>query len=75
MAAFAKDQENSVMRKVYHNRTCNRHCNHPVQKEGIMNKIYLSSPTIHEEELRFVNEAFEKNWVAPVGFNIDTLEK
>lgn len=40
-----------------------------------MKKIYLSSPTIHEEELQFVNEAFEKNWVAPVGFNIDNLEK
>lgn len=40
-----------------------------------MKRIYLSSPTMHGEELQFVNEAFEKNWIAPVGFNIDLLEK
>lgn len=40
-----------------------------------MKKIYLSSPTMHGEEQQFVNEAFEKNWVAPVGFNLDNLEK
>ncbi len=40
-----------------------------------MKKIYLSSPTIHGEERQFVNEAFEKNWIAPVGFNIDNFEK
>ena len=30
---------------------------------------------MHGEELQYVNEAFEKNWIAPVGFNIDNLEK
>lgn len=40
-----------------------------------MKRIYLSSPTMHGEELQFVNEAFEKNWIAPVGFNIDNFEK
>ena len=40
-----------------------------------MKRIYLSSPTMHEEELQFIHEAFEKNWIAPVGFNIDLLEK
>jgi len=40
-----------------------------------MKKIYLSSPTIHGEEQQFVKEAFDKNWVAPVGFNIDNFEK
>jgi dTDP-4-amino-4,6-dideoxygalactose transaminase len=40
-----------------------------------MARIYLSSPTMHGEELQYVNEAFEKNWIAPVGFNIDNLEK
>ncbi len=40
-----------------------------------MPRIYLSSPTMHAEELQYINEAFEKNWIAPVGFNIDNLEK
>ena len=37
-------------------------------------RILLSSPTMHGEELRFVNEAFERNWIAPLGFNCDGLE-
>ena len=40
-----------------------------------MKKIYLSSPTMHGEELQFVNEAFQKNWIAPVGFNLDNFER
>ena len=40
-----------------------------------MKKIYLSSPTMHVEELQFVNEAFQKNWIAPVGFNLDNFER
>ncbi|MCR5775212.1 MAG: DegT/DnrJ/EryC1/StrS family aminotransferase [Lachnospiraceae bacterium] len=39
------------------------------------NKIWLSSPTIHEEELQFVKEAIESNWVSTVGANINELEK
>lgn len=38
-------------------------------------RIYLSSPTIHEEEQRFVQEAFETNWVAPLGPNVNKLEE
>ena len=37
-------------------------------------KIYLSSPTMHDEERRFVSEAFETNWVAPLGPNVDRFE-
>ena len=41
-----------------------------------MNKrIYLSSPTIHGEEMAFVKEAFETNWVAPLGPNVDAFEE
>ena len=39
------------------------------------NKIWLSSPTIHEEEKRYIQEAFDKNWVSTIGENIDELEK
>lgn len=37
-------------------------------------KIWLSSPTMHGEELDYIHEAFEKNWVAPLGFNCDGFE-
>ena len=39
------------------------------------NKIWLSSPTIHEEAKRYIQEAFDKNWVSTIGENIDELEK
>lgn len=40
-----------------------------------MNKIWLSSPTLHGEELQFVKEAIETNWVSTVGENINRLEE
>ncbi|MBQ7045378.1 MAG: DegT/DnrJ/EryC1/StrS family aminotransferase [Clostridia bacterium] len=41
-----------------------------------MNKrIYLSSPTMHKEELQYIHEAFDTNWVAPLGPNVDNFEK
>ena len=39
------------------------------------NKVWLSSPTMHGEELQFVKEAIETNWVSTVGKNINELEK
>ena len=38
-------------------------------------KIYLASPTIHGEEQKFVTEAFDTNWVAPLGPNVDAFER
>ena len=38
-------------------------------------RIYLSSPTMHGEEQTFINEAFATNWVAPLGPNVNALEK
>ncbi|WP_455438341.1 DegT/DnrJ/EryC1/StrS family aminotransferase [Hungatella hathewayi] len=38
-------------------------------------KVWLSSPTMHNEELQFVQEAIETNWVSTVGENINELEK
>lgn len=37
-------------------------------------KIWLSTPTMHGEEMQFVQEAFDKNWIAPLGFNVDGFE-
>lgn len=41
----------------------------------IKKRIYLSSPTIHGDEQRFVNEAFDTNWIAPLGPNVNNFEK
>ena len=38
-------------------------------------RIYLSCPTMHGEELQFVHEAFDTNWVAPLGPNVNAFEK
>ena len=38
-------------------------------------RIPLATPTIHGDELRFVQEAFDRNWIAPLGFNVDGFER
>ena len=37
-------------------------------------KVWLSSPTMHGEELVFMQEAFESNWMSTVGKNINEVE-
>ncbi|MDD3362068.1 MAG: DegT/DnrJ/EryC1/StrS family aminotransferase [Hespellia sp.] len=38
-------------------------------------KVWLSSPTMHGEELQYMTEAFETNWMSTVGANINEAEK
>jgi len=38
-------------------------------------KIWLSSPHIGDAEQQYVKEAFDTNWVAPLGPNVDAFEK
>lgn len=38
-------------------------------------RIWLSSPTMHGEEMKYIQEAFDTNWVAPLGKNVDEFEK
>jgi len=38
-------------------------------------RIWLSSPHMGGNELKYVNEAFETNWVAPLGPNVNAFEK
>ncbi len=40
-------------------------------------KIYLSSPHMSEEgfEMQYIKEAFDTNWIAPLGANVDGFEK
>ena len=38
-------------------------------------RIFLSSPTMNGEEQKFIKEAFDTNWVAPLGNNVNEFEK
>ena len=38
-------------------------------------KVWLSSPTMHGDELSFVRETIETNWVSTVGANINAIEE
>ena len=39
------------------------------------NKVWLSSPTMHGEESKFIQEAYDTNWMSTVGKNINEVEK
>ena len=39
------------------------------------NKVWLSTPTMHGDEIKYVTEAYETNWMSTVGANIDEVEK
>ena len=38
-------------------------------------RVWLSSPTMHGEELKYVTEAYETNWMSTVGANINETER
>ena len=38
------------------------------------NKVWLSSPTMHGDELKYITEAYETNWMSTVGANINSVE-
>ncbi len=42
--------------------------------EPFKSKVYLSSPTMHGEELKFMTEAYATNWMSTVGKNISEVE-
>jgi dTDP-4-amino-4,6-dideoxygalactose transaminase len=40
-----------------------------------MTRIYLSPPEVGEEERRMLLEAFDSNWIAPIGPDLDAFEQ
>lgn len=46
---------------------------HNFQKND--NKVWLSSPTMYPDSMRYVMEAYETNWMSTVGENINEVEK
>ena len=47
----------------------------PDYMQPFAKKLYLSSPTMHGEELIYMKEAFDTNWMSTVGENIDQAEE
>lgn len=43
--------------------------------EPFSSRVWLSSPTMHGDEQRWVDDAIQTNWVSTVGKNIDEIEK
>ena len=38
-------------------------------------KVWLATPTMHGEELKYITEAYETNWMSTVGANINEVER
>ncbi len=39
------------------------------------NKVWLATPTMHGEEMKYVQEAYDTNWMSTVGANINEIER
>lgn len=46
-----------------------------MQTTAFEKKIWLASPTMHGEELKYMTEAYETNWMSTVGANINEVER
>ena len=46
-----------------------------MEHKAFEKKIWLASPTMHGEELRYMTEAYETNWMSTVGANINEVER
>ena len=44
-------------------------------KEKMDKKILLSSPNMCGEEMKYIQKAFDTNWIAPLGENVNEFEK
>ena len=43
--------------------------------EVFKNKVWLATPTMHGDEMKYVCEAYEANWISTVGENINEVER
>ncbi len=43
--------------------------------EKFEKKVWLSTPTMHGEEIKYITDAYKKNWMSTVGENINEVEK
>jgi pyridoxal phosphate-dependent aminotransferase EpsN len=40
-----------------------------------LKRIFLSTPHMSGRELKYITDAFEQNWIAPLGPNVDASEE
>lgn len=43
--------------------------------DSFREKVWLSSPTMHGNEIKYMQQAYETNWMSTIGENIDEVEK
>lgn len=46
-----------------------------VKRRDLDTRILLSSPHLGQYEMEYIQEAFDTNWIAPIGPNVDAFEK
>ena len=46
-----------------------------MKAEAFKNKVWLATPTMHGDELKYVQQAYDTNWMSTVGENINEVEK
>ena len=45
------------------------------EMQPFTSKVWLSSPTMHGDELKYMTEAYETNWMSTVGANLNAIEE
>ena len=43
--------------------------------EAFKNKVWLASPTMHGQELEYIRQAYETNWMSTLGENVNEVER
>ena len=46
-----------------------------MKMEAFKSKVWLASPTMHGEELEYVRQAYESNWMSTMGENVNEVER
>ncbi len=46
-----------------------------MQRKPFEKRVWLSTPTMHGEEIEFIHQAYEQNWMSTVGENINETER
>ena len=43
--------------------------------EAFKNKVWLATPTMHGDEMKYVQQAYDTNWMSTVGENINEIKQ
>ena len=43
--------------------------------EPFEQKVWLATPTMHGDEMKYITKAYETNWMSTVGENINEVER